>query len=113
MGRYQNNFANPSTGVRALIPDYNKYDFGIYTTTEWRLNDNSIFDAAVRYDFNRMDAKKFYLKSRWEERGYDADFSGIIIEELATQFLTKVLSCIPTLILISLNFKASTSSLEK
>lgn len=88
MGRYQDNFANPDTGVRRLIPDYNKYDFGVYTTTEWRLKDDLVIDAGLRYDFNRIDAKKFYRKSRWEERNYDEDFSDIIIEELPTQFLT-------------------------
>ena len=88
MGRYQNNFADPETGVRRIIPDYDKYDFGIYITTEWRLNDDVIIDAGLRYDFNRIDAKKFYLKSRWEERGYQNDFSDIIIEEFATQLLT-------------------------
>ena len=88
MGRYQDNFANPDTGVRRLIPDYQKYDFGVYGTTEWKVNTNLILDAGLRFDFNRIDAKKFYLKSRWEERGYDEDFSDIIIEELATQLLT-------------------------
>lgn len=88
LGRYQDNFADPDTGIRRLIPDYNKYDFGIYTTTEWRLNSDLILDAGIRYDFNRMDAKKFYRRSRWEERGYDVDFSNIIIEEFPTQFLT-------------------------
>ncbi len=88
MGRYQNNFADPDTGVRRLIPDYDKYDFGIYATTEWRLNDNLLVDAGLRYDFNRIDAKKFYRISRWEERGYNEDFSDIIVEELATQLLT-------------------------
>lgn len=88
MGRYQDNFANPDTGVRRLIPDYQKYDFGVYTTTEWKVNTNLVFDAGLRYDFNRIDAKKFYLRSRWEERGYDVDFSDIIIEEFATQLLT-------------------------
>lgn len=88
MVRYQDNFANPDTGVRRLIPDYNKYDFGVYTTTEWRIHDAIVFDAGLRYDFNRMDAKKFYRKSRWEERGYDVDFPDIIIEETNTQFLT-------------------------
>ena len=88
MGRYQNNFADPDTGVRRLIPDYDKYDFGIYGTTEWQINDDLILDAGVRYDFSRIDAKKFYLISRWEERGYDEDFSDIIIEELPTQLLT-------------------------
>jgi iron complex outermembrane receptor protein len=88
LGRYQNNFANPDTGVRRLIPDYDKYDFGVYTTGELRLNDNTNLDLGFRYDFNRIDAKKFYQTSRWEERGYDEDFSDIIIEDLGTQLLT-------------------------
>ncbi|WP_179007872.1 TonB-dependent receptor [Winogradskyella forsetii] len=88
MGRFQDNFANPATEVRRLIPDYEKYDFGAYTTTEWQISEDLIVDAGIRYDFNRIDAKKFYLKSRWEERGYDMDFSDIIIEELPTQLLT-------------------------
>ncbi len=88
IGRFQDNFANPATGVRRLIPDYEKYDFGAYITVDWQVSDETIFDAGIRYDFNRIDAKKFYLKSRWDERGYDDDFSDIIIEELATQFLT-------------------------
>ncbi|WP_298533333.1 TonB-dependent receptor [uncultured Algibacter sp.] len=88
MGRYQDNFANPDTGVRRLIPDYDKYDFGVYTTTEWRIKNDLVVDTGIRYDFNRIDAKKYYRKSRWEERGYDDDFSDIIIEELPTQYLT-------------------------
>ena len=88
LGRYQDNFANPDTGVRRLIPYYDKYDFGIYTTSEWQINDNLTIDAGIRYDFNRIDAKKFYLKSRWEESGYDEIFSDLIIDEFQTQFLT-------------------------
>lgn len=88
MGRYQNNFANPDTGVRRLIPDYDKYDFGFYGTSEWSINDAVILDAGLRYDFNRIDAKKFYQTSRWEERGYDNDFSDIVIDNLGTQLLT-------------------------
>ncbi len=88
MARYQDNFADPSTGVRRLIPDYNKYDLGAYATAEWLLSDQLTTDAAIRYDFNRIDAKKFYRKFRWEERGYDEDFSDIIIDETGTQYLT-------------------------
>jgi iron complex outermembrane receptor protein len=88
MGRFQDNFANPDTDVRRLLPDYEKYDFGAYTTIEWQVNDDLVLDAGIRYDFNRIDAKKFYLKSRWEERGYEVDFSNIIIEDLPTQLLT-------------------------
>ncbi|WP_412560989.1 TonB-dependent receptor [Winogradskyella sp. MIT101101] len=88
MGRYQDNFANPDTGVRRLIPDYDKYDFGVYVTSEWNLTDDLIFDFGARYDFNRIDAKKFYITSRWEERGYDEDFANIVIDDVGTQLLT-------------------------
>ncbi len=80
MGRYQDNFA-PDTGVRRLIPDYEKYDFGTYVTAEWQLNDKTLLDAGVRYDFNRIDALKFYRKTRWEERGYDVDFPEFVVDE--------------------------------
>ena len=35
-----------------------------------------------------MDAKKFYLKNFWEERGYDEDFNDLIIVDEGTQWLT-------------------------
>jgi len=88
MGRYQNNFANPETGVRRLIPDYDKYDFGAYVTSSYSVNENLLLDAGIRYDFNRIDALKFYRTSRWEERGYDIDFADIVIEDIGTQLLT-------------------------
>ncbi|WP_159020178.1 TonB-dependent receptor [Algibacter sp. L3A6] len=84
---FQNNFANPDTGVRRLIPDYDKYDFGIYAISEFKLNENTNLDFGLRYDFNRIDAKKFYITSRWEERGYDEDFADIVIDDLGTQLL--------------------------
>ena len=87
MGRYQNNFANPDTGVRRLIPDYDKYDFGVYATAEHNLNSKMTLDFGLRYDFNRIDAKKYYFTSRWEERAYDEDFSDLIIDDLGTQLL--------------------------
>ena len=88
LGRYQTNFANPDTGVRRLIPDYNKYDFGLFAIGEYLLNESWSVDAGLRYDFSRIDAKKFYRTSRWEERGYDEDFPDLVIEDLGTQLLT-------------------------
>ena len=87
-GMYQNNFADTSTGVRPLIPDYDKYEFGIYTIGLFHLNDNLDLEAGIRYDFSRMDATKFYLKSRWNQKDYNADFSDIIIGDFATQWKT-------------------------
>ncbi len=88
LGRFQSNFANPATGVRRLIPDYDKYDFGAFGIGDYQIGDSWVVDAGLRYDFNRIDSKKFYRTSRWEERGYDEDFNDIIIEDLGTQLLT-------------------------
>ncbi|MFI1745910.1 TonB-dependent receptor [Thalassobellus sediminis] len=85
---YQNNFANPKTGIRRLIPDYDKYDVGIFAISNLKWSDNTVLNFGVRYDFKRIDAKKFYLNSRWEERNYNQDFSGFIIENVGNQILT-------------------------
>jgi iron complex outermembrane receptor protein len=87
MGGYQNNFANPNTGVRRLIPDYDRYDFGVFGIANFILNDKNTIDVGARYDFNHINAKKFYLKSRWDERNYDDDFSDLIIGDFNTQWL--------------------------
>lgn len=87
LGSYQNNFANPDTGIRRLIPDYDRYDLGLFTLGNFDLNDELVLDLGIRYDMNRIDAKKFYRTSRWEERGYDQDFDDIVIEDLGTQLL--------------------------
>jgi iron complex outermembrane receptor protein len=39
-GEFQNNFPNPETGVRRIIPDYDKYDFGSYVISNIKLNKN-------------------------------------------------------------------------
>lgn len=88
LARYQDNFANPDTGVRRLIPDYERYDFGAFLIFEKSFNETFITDFGVRYDYNHIDALKFYRKTRWEEQGYDQDFSDIIIEDFGTQWLT-------------------------
>jgi len=88
--RYQENFANPLTGVRRLIPDYEKYDLGIFITGEYDLNENVLLDAGVRYDYSQIDVQKFYLNSRWETRGYEQDFSDIVTDRnvIGSQLLT-------------------------
>lgn len=85
--RFQNNFADPSTGIRRLIPDYNKYDFGVFAISNVNMSENTSLNFGLRYDFNRIDAKKFYLRSRWEERNYNLDFNDIVIDEVGNQVL--------------------------
>ncbi len=87
MAAYQNNFANPNTGIKRLIPDYDKYDVGFFTIGNFIFNDQTTIDIGLRYDFNAINAKKFYSKSRWDERDYDVDFNDLIIEDFNTQWL--------------------------
>lgn len=88
-GLFQNNFANPRTGVRPLIPTYVRFDAGLYGIGTYEIKEDLVLDGGIRYDFSTIEATKYYLKSRWTERGYQADFGDIIIDETADQWLTK------------------------
>ncbi len=88
MARYQDNFADPSTGVRRLIPDYEKYELGIYGISSFQINDNWLAEAGARFDYTYMDVYKFYRTSFWEERNYDELFPEIVVEEYDNQILT-------------------------
>ncbi|WP_149272983.1 TonB-dependent receptor [Pareuzebyella sediminis] len=89
LGRYQNNFADPDTGVRRLIPDYDKYDLGVYGIVDYRPNDQWLLEAGGRFDYNRLEAFKYYRTSFWESRGYDTLFPEIVVERLNNQVLTR------------------------
>ncbi|MDG1041774.1 MAG: TonB-dependent receptor [Flavobacteriaceae bacterium] len=88
MTKYQHNFANPSTGVRRLIPDYEMYDSGLYFIIDYQLNDHLLLEAGGRYDYSHMDVFKFYKTSFWDSRNYNLRFSEIVVEDLGTQILT-------------------------
>ncbi|WP_395054290.1 TonB-dependent receptor domain-containing protein [Flavobacterium sp.] len=88
-GSYQNNFANPSTGIRPLIPNYDKVDAGIYVIANHNFTESLTFDTGIRYDFSTINATKFYLKSRWDERNYSPEFDNFIVGENGNQWLTK------------------------
>ncbi|WP_418264532.1 TonB-dependent receptor [Flavobacterium faecale] len=85
----QNNYANPATGVRPLIPNYDKIDAGAYGLAHYNFSEHFSIDAGLRYDFSKIDATKYYQKSRWDERSYDNHFSQIIIGDFGTQWLTQ------------------------
>ncbi|RZJ73997.1 MAG: TonB-dependent receptor [Flavobacterium sp.] len=87
-GSYQNNVASIDTGVRPLIPDYDKIDLGAYVTSAYDVSDKWRLEAGLRYDYSHVDATKFYLKSRWNERGYDQDFAHFITGDFGTQWKT-------------------------
>ncbi len=84
----QNNKANTNTGVRPLIPDYDKHDLGIYGISTFKISNKTILESGLRYDYSKIDAIKFYLKSRWNERRYDQDFEQFIIGDFVNQWKT-------------------------
>lgn len=85
---YQDNYANPKTGVRPLIPTFQKMDFGIYALVQKEWESNLMVETGIRYDFTSLKATKYYLKSRWEERNYSDDFSHFITQDFGNQWLT-------------------------
>lgn len=87
IGRSQTNFPDPATGIRRLIPDYDRLDFGVYALASKTIDPWTV-EAGVRYDYNFIDAQKFYQTSFWEARGYDVLFPELVVEDLGTQILT-------------------------
>jgi len=87
VGRSQTNFPDPSTGIRRLIPDYDRTDFGVYALAAKTL-DAWTLEGGVRYDYNYINAEKFYRTSFWEARGYDVLFPELVVEDFGSQLLT-------------------------
>jgi iron complex outermembrane recepter protein len=85
----QNNFASAATGVRPLIPNYNRFDFGTYAVASLNYTSDLMLDAGLRYDYSALDASKFYQKSRWIESGYDVLFPEFVMKEVGNQILTE------------------------
>lgn len=84
---YQTNFPDPLTGVRRLIPDYDRYDAGAFVTGNYSPNNAWVLEAGVRYDFSRMDAQKYYDLDDWQGEGYDQEFPEFEQEVSGTQIL--------------------------
>lgn len=87
-GSMQHNDASPDTGVRPLIPNYNKIDAGAYGIYAYRFSDSFSGEAGIRYDFSHIDADKYYQKTRWTALGYDGKYDNFIVGDYGTQWLT-------------------------
>ncbi|MCB4808117.1 TonB-dependent receptor [Tamlana sp. 62-3] len=73
--RFQQNDAISGTGASPLIPDYEKYDAGVYATANYKMDLFNDISAGVRYDFSRIEAVKWYNTTDWEETyNYDELF---------------------------------------
>ncbi|MDC7993646.1 TonB-dependent receptor [Altibacter sp. HG106] len=87
-GMWQNNFADPDTGVRRLIPDYDEYNLGVYAIGEYEVSPQWTLELGGRFDYTFMDVDKFYRTSFWEARGYDEEFPELVVGEFGNQILT-------------------------
>ncbi|MGB1555399.1 MAG: TonB-dependent receptor [Flavobacteriaceae bacterium] len=86
-GMIQDNFSNPETGVKRLIPDYIKVQAGSYLTGSYRPSTTFNWEWGFRYDQIAIDAKKFYDTKIWNESGYSSRFSDIETKDFGTQIL--------------------------
>lgn len=87
-GEFQNNFPSPDTGVKRIIPDYSKYDFGTYFISNFELKKNWVMETGIRYDFSQMNVSKWYRESFWLSRNYDKLYSEIVVRKIGNQILT-------------------------
>lgn len=88
-GSAQFNDASPLTKIKPLIPNYDKYDAGVYGIVTYSFSESFIAEAGLRYDFSHVEAQKYYQKSRWESLGYEGMFDAFIIGDFDTQWLAK------------------------
>jgi iron complex outermembrane receptor protein len=86
---YQNNLASPLTDIRPLIPNYNTFEAGIYGIVTHRFSDSFSMDSGLRFDYSAINAAKYYFKSSWDERDYEAQFGNFIVGDFGTQWLVK------------------------
>lgn len=84
----QDNFPNPETKARRLIPDYYRYDGGAFSLFEYRFHPKLRAEVGLRYDFNRYDAYKYYDESEWEQRFSNA-FSEFFVKNSGSRVLTR------------------------
>lgn len=86
--RYQQNVSF-NTGVKALIPDFSKYEAGFYTIGNYNMNESSKISAGIRYDFSHINARKKYNLTDWNETyNYDELFPEFELSIDNTRILT-------------------------
>ena len=86
----QDNYTDPSTGVRRLIPDYLRYKAGAYWVGEYIPSNDFSAEVGLRFDYDHIDAQKYYRIAVWNDRGYDVEYSSTIIRTTsASNYLTR------------------------
>jgi iron complex outermembrane receptor protein len=86
-GLIQDNFSNPETGVKRLVPDYLKYQLGSFITGKFRPSNLFSWEWGVRFDQVFMDVKKFYDTQDWIDRGYNLNYKEFEMNNFGSQIL--------------------------
>ncbi len=87
-GSFQNNYSDPATKARRLIPNYDKYSAGIYSVFKYKLTPSLNAEAGARFDYNFYDVTKWYDKSDWFER-YNDLYPEFYVRTNANRVLTR------------------------
>ncbi|SIQ64440.1 iron complex outermembrane recepter protein [Chryseobacterium sp. RU37D] len=85
---FQNNYSDPETKARRLIPNYDKYSAGIYSVFKYKISHDFNAEGGMRYDFNRYDVTKWYDKSDWENL-YANSYSEFYVRANQNRVLTR------------------------
>jgi len=86
-GGFQDNFPNPKTEARRLIPDYYRYDGGVFSVFKYIFSTELKAEVGARYDFSRYDSYKYYDKTDWEAR-FEVLFPQFFVNDSGSRILT-------------------------
>lgn len=85
---FQDNYPNPATKARRLIPDYYKYDAGAFSVFKYKFSSTLNAEAGARYDFSRYDAYKYYDAKDWNEK-FASRYPQFFVQEVDSRILTR------------------------
>ena len=85
----QDNYSNPDTGTRRLIPDYLKTELGTYFTAGFTPSNNLGLAFGLRFGHQNNHVKKYYKNKRWKEENYQEKLGSFVIKEVLSQKLVE------------------------
>ena len=85
----QDNYSNPDTGARRLIPDYLKTELGTYFTASLNPSNDYSLSFGFRFGHQHNHIKKYYKNSRWNDENYQDKLGAFVINEVLSQKLVE------------------------
>ena len=83
----QDNYSDPETGTRRLIPDYLKTELGTYFTASFIPSNNLGLAFGLRFGHQNNHIKKYYKNKRWKEENFQEKLGAFVIKEVLSQKL--------------------------